>query len=109
MKGEEIINAMDLPPDALVHQRVPKKLLLENGAPTAADKRRINDGIEELRWIASLKPTTVGITDFRDASREYLEIAVVQMTLRGGAQVRRLTELVHRAIPYPLVLLGEFE
>lgn len=109
MKAEEIINALELPPDALVRQRVPKKLLLENGAPTAADKRRINEGVEELRWIASLKPTTVGITDFRDASREYLEIAVVHMTLRHGAKVGRLTELVHRAIPYPVVLIVEFE
>ncbi len=34
---------------ARVDQRVPKKLLVENGAPTAADKRSIKDGIEELR------------------------------------------------------------
>jgi hypothetical protein len=107
MKAEEIINALDLPPDALVHQRVPKKLLLENGAPTSADKRRINEGIEELRWIASLKPTTVGIADYRDASREYLEIAIVHMSLRDEAVVGRLTELVHRAIPYPVVLVAE--
>ena len=48
-------------PDARVDQRVPKKLLLEHGAPTAADKRQINDGIEELLWVAALKPTTIGV------------------------------------------------
>jgi hypothetical protein len=109
MKAEDIIRAMDLPLDAHVDQRVPKKLLLESGAPTTADKRRINEGIEELRWIASLKPTTVGIAEYRDASREYLEIAVVQMTLRSSAKPGRLTELVHRAIPYPLVLIAEHD
>ena len=59
-------------------QRVPKKLLLENGAPTAADKRHINDGIEELHWVAALKPTTIGVPEYRDDVREYLEIAVLR-------------------------------
>ena len=36
------------PADTRVEQRVPKKLLLEQGAPTSADKRRIQDGIEEV-------------------------------------------------------------
>ena len=44
MKAAELIAALDLP-GARVDRRVPKKLLVENGAPTAADKRRINEGI----------------------------------------------------------------
>jgi hypothetical protein len=90
-----------------VDQRVPKKLVLENGAPTAADKRIINDGIEELLWLAALKPTTIGVPEYRDAVREYLEIAVLRLTLRATAKATRLVELVHRAVPYPLLLLTE--
>ena len=86
-------------------QRVPKKLLLENGAPTAADKRHINEGIEELLWLAALKPTTIGVPDYRDDVREYLEIAVLRLSLRAGAKVPRLVEMVHRAVPYPLLLI----
>ena len=78
------------PPERRVDQRVPKKLLLENGAPTAADKRQINDGIEELLWLAALKPTTIGVPAFRDDVREYLEIAVLHLTLRAGAKATRL-------------------
>ena len=48
MSFAPVIDALALPPDARVDQRVPKKLLLEQGAPTAADKRQIQDGIEEL-------------------------------------------------------------
>jgi hypothetical protein len=109
MRAAEIIAALDLPADAHVHQRVPKKLLLENGAPTAADKRRISEGIEELVWIAALKPTTVGIQEYCDAFREYLEIAVLHLVLRTGAKVGRLIELVHRAVPYPVLLVAEYE
>jgi hypothetical protein len=107
MNGDTLIEALDLPADSRVDQRVPKKLLLENGAPTAADKRLINDGIEELLWLAALKPTTIGVPEFRDDVREYLEIAVLRLTLRATAKATRLVELVHRAVPYPLLLLTE--
>jgi len=107
MNAADLIAALGLPASALVERRVPKKLLLENGAPTAADKRQINDGIEELFWIAALKPTTIGVPDYRDTEREYLEIAVLRFTLRAKAKVSRLVELVHRAVPYPLLLLTE--
>jgi hypothetical protein len=92
-----------------VDQRVPKKLLLENGAPTATDKRAIADGVEELIWLAALKPTTIGVAAYRDETREYLEIAVLSLRLREGAKTARLIELVHRAIPYPVFLLVEQE
>ncbi|ACF43406.1 DUF4391 domain-containing protein [Pelodictyon phaeoclathratiforme] len=107
MKSQALIAAFDLPESSLVNQRVPRKLLLENGAPTSADKRSINEGIEELIWIAALKPVTVGVPEFRDESHEYLEIAVLLLTLRDGAKTTRLVELVHRAIPYPVLLLTQ--
>jgi len=100
-----IIAALSLPSGALVNQRVPKKLLVENGAPTAADKRRINEGIEEIHWLASLKPNTIGVPDYCDDVREYLEIALLAVTLRQDAKAGRLSELIHRAIPYPLFLV----
>jgi len=101
-----VIDALALPPDSRVDQRVPKKLLLEQGAPTAADKRQIQDGIEEMFWVAALKPTNIGVPIFRDDMREYLEVAVLTAVLRAAAKPTRLIELIHRAIPYPLVLLA---
>lgn len=106
-----VLAALKLPAAALVQQRVPKKLLIENGAITAGDKRVITDGIDEIHWLASLKPSTVGVPAFVDGSdppaREYLEVAVLSVQLRAGAKEHRIAELVHRAIPYPLLLLLE--
>ncbi len=89
-------------------QRIPKKVLLEHGTFTAADKRLITEAIEEIQWVAALKPNTIGVPDYRDTLREYLEIAVLTVTVRGGARrasLSRLAELVHRAVPYPVLLL----
>lgn len=113
MRVQEFVAALDLPSGCRVDQRVPKKLLVENGAPTAADKRLLNNAIEEFQWLAALKPNTIGVPELRDEVREYLEIAVLCVTLRGviddqarkPANVVRLSELVHRAVPYPVVLL----
>lgn len=107
MTRDELLAALAIPPNALVGQRVPKKLLLENGAPTAADKRRINEGIEEIQWVAALKPATVGVPAFKDETREYLEIAIIALTTREGAKKERLEELIHRAVPYPVLLLTQ--
>jgi len=107
LNGDALLAALDLPAGSRVDQRVPKKLLLENGAPTPTDKRHITEGVEELLWLATLKPTTIGVPEYRDEAREYLEIAVLRLRLRTGAKVARLMELVHRAIPYPVLLLTE--
>lgn len=104
-----IVDALGLPPEARVDRRVPKTLLSEQGAPTAADKRQIQDGIEEITWVAALKPATIGVPIYRDETREYLEVAVLTMRLRGRARAARLTELVHRAIPYPVLLITDDE
>ncbi|MDD2468449.1 MAG: DUF4391 domain-containing protein [Desulfobulbus sp.] len=104
---QTLIAALDLPAGCRVDQRVPKKLLLKNGAQTAADKRQINDGIEERWWLATLKPTTIGVPEYRDTAREYLEIVTLRLRLRAGAKAQRLVELVHRAVPYPALLLTE--
>ena len=108
LSPQTLIHALHLPEGCRVDQRVPKKLLLENGAPTASDKRLITETIEEIQWVAALKPNTIGVPDHRDTLREYLEIAVLAVTLRGvvkPASHSRLAELIHRAVPYPVLLL----
>jgi hypothetical protein len=105
MNPADVIDALELPPGARVDRRVPKTLLVEHGAPTAADKRRINEGIDAVQWVATLKPTTISVPAVRDEVREYLEIAVLSVSLRAEAKVERLVELIHRAVPYPVFLI----
>lgn len=143
MTAQVLIDAFRLPAQALVAQRIPKKLLVEQGAPTAADKRLINDTIDELWWQATLKPATVGVPAFHSAlvpsmpttaptagagsatggasdggaasanateATDVIELALVSAHLRPPtreAQARRLMQLIHRAIPYPVLLVTQ--
>ncbi|CAJ2906097.1 Uncharacterised protein [Burkholderia pseudomallei] len=106
---DDVVSALALPDRARVDQRVPKKMLAQHGAATATDRRLLTDGIEELQWIAALKPGTVAIPEYRADGREYLEVAVLGMLVRAThgktSQLLRLAELVHRAVPYPVLLI----
>lgn len=106
MSIDAMIRALALPAQSLVNKRVPKTLLLEHGAPTSADKRYINAGIEQVTWVAAIKPTTSGIPTYVSDTHEYLEIAVLAVEMRPEAKLPRLYELIHRAIPYPLLLVA---
>lgn len=100
-----ILSALDLPPGTRVDARVPKNMLVEQGAPLPADKRAIQDGVDEMQWLAALKPNTVAIPAFADEVHVYPEIAVIAAIFRAEARATRLTELIHRAIPYPVLLV----
>ncbi len=138
MTAQVLIDAFRLPAQAMVGQRIPKKLLVEQGAPTAADKRLITDTVDELWWQATLKPSTVGVPAFVAASvpaapaitngsgsaaaetsgsdvanadaTDVVELSLVSAHLRPltrEAQARRLMQLIHRAIPYPVLLVTQ--
>lgn len=120
LTSEQLISALRLPAEASAGQRIPKKMLAENltsrGTATSADRKLLQEQIEEVTWVAALKPSNAGIPAYQDEVRSYLELAVLNVRLRQGSQldvkaakvspsVVRLAELVHRAIPYPVLLV----
>ncbi len=120
LSSEQLISALRLPAEATVGQRVPKKILAENltsrGTATSADRKLLQEQIDEITWVAALKPTNAGIPEYQDEVRSYLELTVLSVRLRQGGQldtnpaktsasVARLAELVHRSIPYPVLLV----
>jgi Domain of unknown function (DUF4391) len=113
-----LVQALALPATAYVGQRIAKTLLIEQIAnlpgATAADKRVANDLLAELHWLAALKPATCGLAVWQTTTHDYLEIAVLHAVLRhssykpssrNSAQLTRLIELIHRTIPYQVVLI----
>lgn len=101
-----LLQALALPEATRINQRIAKKLLLEQGAPSPADRRRIQEGLEELQWVAVLKPVNVAVPEYCDATRAYGEISVLVASLRPGANASHLAGWIHRAIPYPVVLVA---
>lgn len=103
--SEEIISALNIPLNAMVNHRIPKKTLIENGSLISRDKQLVNECIDTLSWVAVLKPNTFGVPVFKDTSREYLEIVIIKAECRKASKNSRLAEIIHRSIQYPIFLI----
>ena len=97
--------AMSMPDSCQLGKRIYKKLFIENGVLTAADKRAFTDDIDTIMWEYTLKPSTLPVKGYEDEEREYQEVAVIQVNLKSDRRTRRICEVIHRTIPYPTFLV----
>ena len=99
---DELVAAFALPPGP-PPRRVPKALLAEN-APTAGDRRLTDAKLARLDWVAAINPATAGIAL---ATMDGLGVATINvLTARTrGPLPPRLAEIIHRAIPQPVILI----
>jgi hypothetical protein len=100
-----LVQQMELPKSCLLGNTIFKKLFYENTDLANRDKKLFADPpVEKLLWQASLKPATINIPAYKDEQREFEEIQIIEVRLRHEKQVRRIAEIVMRAIPYPMVV-----
>ena len=97
-------NTISFPEAALLGKRVPKKQFLESGELVAGDKKLFRENVKNVYWEFTLKSSTCPVLPFRDNEREYLEIAVLQVEMNSHKGHKRIAEIIHRVIPYPLML-----
>lgn len=103
---EALLNALALPPAARVTQRVAKALLSDRGALSTTDRRLVEAGVERLTWRATLTPSSAALAAWRDDTRDYSQIVVMEARTRPGVKLERLIEIIHRAVAHPLVLIA---
>lgn len=102
---QTFLNAMGIPAACALDKPIFKKMFQENADLDVTDKKALKDDIERIRWLYTLKPSTINIPKFEDANVEYQEVAILQVDLTSPARVKRIAAFVNKAIPYPLILL----
>lgn len=75
----------------------------------ARDQKIFTENIERIKLIYSLKEENIRIKPYKDTEREYLEVQVINITLKKDAKLDRIADIVLRAIPYPIILSFEFK
>ncbi len=100
---------MAVPDACQLGKRVFKKQFVENATLGAADKKAFQADVDSIIWQYTLKPSTIPIQPYEDTEREYLELNVLQVNLRSERRYKRLAEIIHRAIPYPLLLIFSWQ
>jgi hypothetical protein len=96
-----IIDAFGLPPAARVDRRIAKTVLIEHGASRKPDARLVEAGVARLDWLAELSTPTVAIAAVPPTTPA---INILALTPNGLAKAR-LVEIIHRAIPAPIMLI----
>jgi len=102
---DDFLEHLDIPSSCRLDKPVFKKLFLDNGVLDATDKKCLKDDILRVRWLYTLKPSTINIAAYGDDIREYPEVAVLHVELSNASRAARIAHFINRSIPYPLVLL----
>ncbi|MBS5135688.1 MAG: DUF4391 domain-containing protein [Oscillospiraceae bacterium] len=103
-------DVLHIPQPCLVDKTVAKKLFAEAGDLSKPDKALLSEAVEKITWKYCLKNEFIPIQPYADKVRDYPEAEVLEVSLATEKGLRRLAEIIMRAIPYPMLLvfrLGE--
>jgi len=102
---EGFLEHLSIPKSCELSKPLFKKLFLENGILDATDKNYLKNDVEKIRWLYTLKPSTINIASYKDSEREYPEVAVLHIELSNAKHIIRIASFIQRSIPYPLLLI----
>lgn len=110
---EQLYSMIEFPDSTTLNSRIPKKQLIENAQINTAGNKAIQEDIESITWAHTLKENTINIAPYQglvtiedeEFELDYNEIAVLQVGLRNTSKVTKINEILHRAIPYPLLVI----
>lgn len=102
---EDFYENLAVPDACALGKRVFKKQFYEHGQLGAADRKAFVEDIEAIDWSYTLKPSTINIPKLEDDAHEYIEIAMLEVTLGAAERHARIAAVIQKAIPYPLLIV----
>ena len=105
----DIYNKLNIPDECRINRTVFKKMFYDNIAISKGDKDLLIDSIDKITWIYCLNQDNMNIPAYVTEEREYLEIEIIEVTLSENKGIKRIAEIIMRAIPYPMLLIFSFE
>ena len=105
MKKEFPYTYLKIPDKCMLDKTVYKKYFYENAKFSVTDKKWFTKDINKIRWKYTLKPGSTLIFAVKEEDYHYDEIAVIEFELDDDQHVDRLADIIHRTIPYPLMIV----
>ncbi len=102
-----------LPDSTYLGTRITKKMILENNDLSSSDKKLVNEVVQSVEWVNTLKRETLNIPTYVTEMAEYTEVAVLKVTLKADdsnlGKLKNTAKLFHTLIPYPVILMIELD
>ena len=105
---EDFLDSLRVPESCQLNKPVYKKMFLDMGALDATDKACLKNDVSKIRWLYTFKPATINIPAYKDAEREYDEVAVLLVDLNSPKRMKRVSSFIQRSIPYPVVVIFSY-
>ena len=105
----DIYDKLNIPDECKISRTVFKKMFYENAALSKGDKDLFVNSIDKITWVHCLNQENINVPAYATDEREYLEIEVMEVALSENNGVKRIAEIIMRAIPYPMLLIFSFE
>lgn len=101
---EAFLEGLNVPNGCVLNKPLFKKMFQEHADLDAKDKKTLKDDVDKIRWLYTLKPSTINIAPYTDDRRDYGELAFLYVELSNTKSAERIGQLINRAVPYPLVI-----
>ncbi len=106
---DKVYEHLALPDSTFLGTRITKKMIVENNELSTSDKKLVNDVIQSVEWLNTLKSETLNIPTYVTETVEYIEVAALKVTLKSDpsnrGKLKSIAKLFHTQIPYPVILL----
>ncbi len=102
-------DSLNAPKSCRVDNVIFKKLFYENSGMSKKDREIFASDVKKIIWRFSFKENTINIQPYIDGEREYEEVAVIEVVLENVNKAKRITQIIQRTIPYPVLLVITYE
>ena len=100
---------LTIPDECKVNDIIAKDLIFSEGELKSSDKKIFTNYVKQVRWLYSLKKENMSINHYKDDTKEYLEVEIINIVLKEDKKLARIADIVMRIMPYPIVLVFEFK
>ncbi|MDO5851204.1 MAG: DUF4391 domain-containing protein [Methanobacteriaceae archaeon] len=104
----DLIQKLNIPKECLVNNVIPKKDFFEQNMKTT-ERNLFTNNVKQIKWLYSLKEENINIKKYIDEEKEYLEIEIIQLTLKKEQKQEKITEIIQKFIPYPILLIIRYK
>lgn len=106
METKDIIKWWKFPSATIINRNIPKTQIYPH-MKNAADKKFLQDSVQSIYMLASLKTDNTHITVYEDEKELYQEIQFLYVKTKDKDDSTKIYKMLAQLIPYPLVILTE--
>lgn len=98
---------MDIPKRTILNRKIPKKAFFSEADFSSAEKELFTSQVDGIYLLSVMNQQSMKIQAYQTKELHYAEVVWVYVKIRSKDKNNRIAQVVHKAIPNPVVLVME--